>query len=175
MEYQDFLLNKVIAQNKVAIEDAYIKKLQKKIAYHEKKRNKLELKRGNFPNIVYPLCEEIKKRCGFEYCEIYGPFGMCASTSLHFSNEGTHNYRKYTDGWVDDNIDICNVDNWCITIQPNDKYPSGFEYKTGETTNTYQKGSIGELNGMNDVCKELPANIDEIIKLLEFHKHSKED
>ena len=166
MEYQDFIKQRDLHQALLTKEDEAIAKLQKKLEWHEKKRNKLWLKSGNFPHIIFPLCDEIKKRCGFEYCEIYGPFGMCCETSLYFSNVGTHNFRTYDSGWIDDRIDICNVETWHITLQPNDKYESGYEYFTGETTNNYPKGSIGELNGMNNVYKELPAEIDAIIKLL---------
>ena len=169
MEYKDLLLNRDNQQSLLDKEEEAIIKLQKKLQWHEKKREKLWHKSGDYENIVYPLCEEIKKRCGFKYCEIYGPFGICAETSLYFSNVGKPHYRKRGVSWWEDNIDICKEETWHITIQYTNKYESGFEYKTGETINKYPEGSLGELNGMNDICAELPADIDAIIKLL---KHS---
>ena len=44
-------------------------------------------------------------------------------------------------------------------------------YYNGETEDRYPKGTIGEINGMNNVKVKLPDTIEEICDLLEFHKN----
>ena len=153
-----------ILKAKNDIEKAYqneceiIKKLEKKIEWHEKKKRKM-----NTDTILIPLATEICKRKGFKHFEIYGPFGLTCETSIYFSNiPHTETDKMQT------KIDICKVDTWGITLTPTNKCESEYEYWTGEQTNDYQQGSIGWLNGMNNVYKPLPNDIDEIIKLLRF-------
>ncbi len=49
------------------------------------------------------------------------------------------------------------------------EFPDGgfkLYYDTGEATNTYQPGTLGYFNGMNNVSVPLPDTLEEIIKLL---------
>ncbi len=39
-------------------------------------------------------------------------------------------------------------------------------YDTGETTNRFQPGTLGDRNGFNNVQTPLPDTLDEIVKLL---------
>lgn len=134
------------------------RKLEEKIARLNKKLTKNE---KNYPysiqDILEPLAREIKSRCGFKAFEIYGPFGLENETSIYFANEG-----------VDGDIKICEVETWGLTVRPQygDNGVDGYTYWNGETTNKFAPGTIGELNGYNQVFVELPMDIDEIIKVL---------
>ena len=46
-------------------------------------------------------------------------------------------------------------------------------YDTGVRDNSYQRGSIGELNGFNKIENPLPESIEEIVNLIKS-KSSKE-
>ena len=167
MEFKDLLENDEKAKAILKKERETISKLEKKLEWHKKRESKLWGNSGPFETILIPLCKEICKRKGFKYFEIYGPFGMCCETSLYFSNEGKE--KNWRDSRMND-IDICKVDTWSIQLTYNNNTESGYQYWTGEVTNRYPKGSIGELNGENNVYAPLPADIDEIIKLLRFSK-----
>lgn len=139
--------------------------LEEKIARLEKK---LKKHRGKYPSaiecIIKPLAEAIKERCGFKAYSIYGPFGLEGETSIYFTNEGE-----------DGNFDICEVETWGLTLHVMYKdfaEVTHLEYWTGETTNEYAKGTIGYLNGMNNVYAKLPTDLDEIVKVL---RHSKRE
>jgi hypothetical protein len=43
-------------------------------------------------------------------------------------------------------------------------------YDTYERDNSYQRGSIGELNGFNKIEAPLPESIDEIVKIIKSRK-----
>ncbi len=171
MEYKEMLENKKKVDLEIESELDKIHTYERKIAYHEKRLAKIRDEKGGMWNcILYPLIEEIKKRCGFEYAEIYGPFGICAETSIYFSHIGRHREKgDFHYGLIDD-IEITKVETWCLKIQPNDKVESGYEYFTGQTTNRFPKGTIGELNGMNNIYAELPTDINKIIRLLTYSK-----
>ena len=117
---------------------------------------------GWIDGILIPLTKELMKRKGLKYFEIYGPFGLQCETSIYMSNERTGPSRKGSRGESD--IAICDVDTWSLKVHPDMKY------RTGKTISRYPKGSIGELNGGNDIYEDLPDDIDEIVKLLEFSK-----
>lgn len=171
MEYKDMLENKKRVDEEIEKELNKKHQLERKVEYHEKRIAKLrEEKGGTWNCILYPLIEEIKKRCGYEYAEIYGPFGIGAETSIYFSHEGKHRSKNDCRYYKGDNVDITKVDTWSITLYPNDKVESGYEYWTGKTKNEFAKGTIGELNGFNNINAELPTDINEIIKLLTFSK-----
>ena len=39
-------------------------------------------------------------------------------------------------------------------------------YQTPTVTHAYPKGSIGDINGLNHVYKELPKNVDDVVSLV---------
>lgn len=163
MTYKELLLNYEEKQNKLKKEKDLIERLERKLAYHNKKVDKMQYDTCSRWNcIIYPLAEEIKSRCGFKYCGIYGPFGIEAQFSIYFANEGISRKTKR----CDDSIDICKVETWCLDLKPSHDENVEYEYYTGEDDNTYESGSIGDLNGFNKKYKPLPTDIDEIIKLL---------
>ena len=132
--------------------------LKLKIARLEKRLKKLESKRPfAVQSVLVPLAKEIKERAGFKAYEIYGPFGIEGEVSVYFSNDGK-----------DGNIQICEVETWCLTIkwQYKENDIENLMYWNGKSTNEYAEGTIGWLNGLNNVFVPLPNEIDEIIKVL---------
>ena len=154
-----------IVDNYVNKSNAYYEKRQKledKIAKDQERLKKLKMPSW-VNDIIVPLAEEIKSRLDKKAYEIYGPFGCECETSIYFSDYGK-----------DGNIEITKVPTLSLTVRPqwkhNDIYTRTTEFKltywTGDKTNEYAKGTIGELNGLNNVFAPLPTDIDEIIKLL---------
>jgi len=138
------------AESKITRLQAKIKKLESKWPYV-------------IQNVLVPLANEIKSRTGLKYFEIYGPFGVEGETTIYFSNHGR-----------DGDIKICEVETYHITIEYSYNENNELDhlvYWTGETTNRFPKGTIGELNGLNNVYAPLPTDIDEIIKLLRHSNH----
>ena len=160
MTYEDILTKRAETLMAKKKESLAIEKLEKKIEWHKKRYEKINV--SSVDTILIPLANEICKRKGFKHFDIYGPFGLSCETSVYFANKAHEKTEEvYTD------IDICDIDTWSLTLTPSDS-PSGYSYWTGKETNTYPKGSIGELNGMNQIYAPLPADIDQIIELLHF-------
>ena len=133
-----------------------IEKIDEKIRRLESKRSRLYEKSGWINQIVAPLAKKLAEHFNLQY-EIYGPFGLGAETSIYLR--------------ADMKQSIVEADTWHITLCPafTDKRPA-LLYKTGEQTNDYRPGSIGWLNGFNDVLAPLPDEFDEIVKLMRFDK-----
>lgn len=107
-----------------------------------------------FDDVVYPLMHDLEKLAGDGwYGEIYGPFGLECQTSIYLRRDMSRS--------------ICDQPTYGLTIYPpNDN--GVMKYQTEEKTNTYPKGSIGDLNGMNFVQAALPDSIEEIWKLMKY-------
>lgn len=133
-----------------------IKKVDDRIARLERKRRSLEEKSSWVTQIVTPLAEKLAEHFGLFY-EIYGPFGLGARTSIYLRADMTKS--------------IVEADTWGITLSPSfqDGRPVLY-YETGEKTNDYQRGSIGELNGWNNRLAPLPDSVEEIAELMNFSK-----
>lgn len=135
---------------------ADITKIDEKIQRLENKRRRLYEKSGWVTQIVIPLAKKLAEHFGLSY-EIYGPFGLGAETSIYLRED----MKK----------SICEADTWHITLCPRfTEEGDRLYYKTGEQTNEYAQGSIGWLNGFNDVLAPLPDDFEEILKLMKFCK-----
>ena len=132
--------------------DKKIEKAEKQISRLEKKRDKIKSINW-FDEIVKPLGEILSKKIGLPY-EIYGPFGLECNTSIYFREDMAKG--------------ICEQPTKSIHLRPSHKeiYVLEIYYETGEKTNTYASGTIGDLNGMNNVIAVLPDTIEDIIGLL---------
>lgn len=138
--------------------------LDQKIRERKAQLERLEKRRKKVPQtswvegIVEPLARTLANRTGLS-SEIYGPFGLNCTTSIYL--------RK------DMSKSIVEQPTRSITLIP--RYGENLHYwdddfiiyyQTGEKTNRYAPGTIGELNGMNNVAAPLPDTIEEIEKLL---------
>ena len=139
------------------------KKLEALIAKHQKRLKKLQEKGGWYQQVLVPLAEALSKELNMPY-DIYGPFGLGCATSIYFFPSGKIG-------------SIVKEDTYSITLHPSsrptDDYSIPFEdrfyltYNTREKKNEYPEGTIGYLNGFNNVEAELP---DDLTKILEIVK-----
>lgn len=146
--------------------DAVIATAKQKIAETEEKvrraygrLNKLERNRNKLPStswidaIVEPLAKALSEFKGLPW-EIFGPFGITCQTAIYLREDMTKS--------------ICNQPALSITLEPHYGPDGKFTvlYRTGETTNEYAQGTIGQINGMNCVKAPLPNTVEEIAALL---------
>jgi len=152
-------MQKYIEQYKTEYNDFYTKRdkfeekimaCEKRIEFYRKQQKKL--KWVSWVDIIIGgFAKEICDRFNLHY-DIYGPFGIGSRTSIYFCKKEKFN--------------ICEDRVIKITILPKDLNNGVLHYETGEKTNEFAKGTIGELNGGNNVTKPLPDTIDEIVMLL---------
>lgn len=101
-------------------------------------------KRGHaswLDSAIASLAVDLEEATG-KQAEISGPFGIRAEVWIS----------------VGDNF---------IRLTP--EFPDGqlkLYYDTGEMENTYQPGTLGDFNGMNNVREPVPDTLEEIVKLL---------
>ena len=138
------------------------RKIEALIAKRQKRLKKLQKKGGWYQQVLVPLAEALSKELNMPY-EIYGPFGLSSETSIYFFPSGKIG-------------DIVKEDTYGITLHPSfrptDDYSIPFEdkfyltYNTGETKNEYPEGTIGYLNGFNNLEAELPDDLDKILEII---------
>jgi len=131
--------------------------IKKEIEKLEKELNQLENPYW-FDDLVKPLMKKIVDKVDkFNYSRYLGPSGLRSSVVLVFAEK-----KEY----VDNLMDYPNK-NYSICIFPNDLDNVSFNYYTNEKAETQnKKGTIAEMNGMNNATEILPEDIDEIIELI---------
>lgn len=99
--------------------------------------------------VVRPLAEEIAKLKGKE-ARLLGPVGIGSKVTIYLSdNEET--------SWEEREF---------LTVEPDFGGKAlVLRYETGQYTERYQKGSLGELSGLNAITEPLPDSIEEIAEL----------
>ena len=137
------------------------------IARLEKKKSKLG---GWHANLVIPLAEILTPLLECESYEILSPFGLRAETSIWFKKkDSTAKYCDYSltltvhNEWETDNH---YKGQYCMNTMKS----VHLRYDTYERDNSYERGSIGELNGFNKIEAPLPESIDEIVKIIKSRK-----
>lgn len=144
---------------------AKIRKIEASIEKQEVQLKKLKRKSGWYNQVIEPLAKQLSKELGMPY-EIYGPFGLGSETSIFF----------FPGGKVGS---ITKLDTYGITLHPASRHCEDWKvpyeerfylsYNTGEKRNDYPEGTIGYLNGFNNVEAELPDSMEEIIKIIKSH------
>ncbi len=100
--------------------------------------------------MIVRIANAIAEKTGTN-AEVLGPAGLACRYFLSF----TH---KVTDRQL-----------YSLSLQVNVKPGTGefsVAYETGRTTNRYQAGTIGYMNGLNNVTEPLPDTLEETIKIL---------
>lgn len=103
-----------------------------------------------YDGIIEPLAKKLSEHFGMPY-EIFGPFGLECETTIYL--------RK------DMNLSICDQPTISLVLRP-DFDENWIAYNTGEKVMRYPKGSVGDMNGYNDVYALLPVEFEEILKLV---------
>ncbi len=102
--------------------------------------------------VIKPLAEALAKETGLR-SKVSGPCGICCQVYITLCEDPTRSFLGQ--------------DHKTITLQP-DFSEDGlvFRYETGEVTERFAKGTVGAMNGMNNVTEILPSSLDEILKLM---------
>lgn len=99
--------------------------------------------------VVRPLAEEIAKLKGKE-ARLLGPAGIGSKVTIYLS----------------DNEEISWEEREFLTVEPDFGGKAlTLRYETGQYTERYQKGSLGELSGLNAITEPLPDSVEEITEL----------
>ncbi len=102
--------------------------------------------------VVIPLATALGEATGLHH-RVIGPCGICCRIDviLYADKERQYIFQPHK----------------VIALQP-DFREEGFSlrYETGKQTDRFAKGTVGELNGMNNETEVLPNSIDEILKLM---------
>ncbi len=107
-------------------------------------RDELECPRWR-DELVEPLAREMADRFGLSY-EVMGPFGICARVPIYFEDSDGNTVAG-------------------LTLQPGNLDEGELYYETGETADRFEPGTMGEINGMNNVTERLPQDMDEIAEI----------
>lgn len=135
-----------------------IEKRHQQIQRLEKKKEKISSDCPNWiEEVIRPLALEISAKLN-QYCDVKGPFGIRAEAIIYIVE--------------DPDVSILDQGSRSITITPNwnEDGDMDFWYDTGEETDNFEKGTIGFLNGMNNITALLPDSVDDIIKLLKWNE-----
>lgn len=102
--------------------------------------------------VIAPLADELAKRTG-RHPLVLGPCGIGAKVTICLTDDPE---AKWTE-----------QDRLELTIEPD--FVDGrmvFNYETGELSDRYEPGTVGYVNGLNNITARLPDSVDEIIGLL---------
>lgn len=149
------IINKYVEESK--INDIRRNNLRKEAELLAKKQEEVERQLNELEyvnwvgSLVKPLAVELSEKLGKKY-DIYGPFGLRAAVSIYLMD--------------DLKVSITKQETYGITLAPGDLKKGELFYETNETKNEFSKGTIGYMNGMNNVVKILPDSIDDIVALL---------
>lgn len=104
---------------------------------------------------IVSLAADLGERIG-QTARASGPFGLRAECPIYINEKGKPGERRviYLTPWFDSSKGETEL---------------MLYYDTGETKNDYAPGTLGEINGMNNVMKRLPDTLEEIISLLRFY------
>ena len=141
-----------------------------KISRLEKKKSKIG---GWHDTLVIPLAKTLTPLLDCEKFEILGPFGLRGETSIWFKKKDST--AKYCDYHLTVTVhnefehDTSYKGHYCSSSTKHIE----LRYDTGVRDNSYERGSIGELNGFNKIESPLPESIEDIVNLIK-EKSTKE-
>lgn len=155
------IANDVVEYNRTF--EKFRKEIQNKICLREKQIERLRKKENKLrksyvywtKNFLEPLVSELHKHFPeYPNMEILGPFGLRSACSIWFFKKKRDEieYKKFFER---DNL-------ISITIIPIDIDEGVYEYETSEVIDKYAKNTIGDVNGANNVTKEIES-IEELV------------
>lgn len=105
--------------------------------------------------VIIPLAEEMARRLGKRPL-VFGPRGIGAKVTICLTDDLE---AKWTE-----------QDRLELTIEPD--FEDGrmvFNYETGAVSDRYEPGTVGCVNGLNNITARLPDSVEEILGLLRHH------
>lgn len=143
-KYEAYRTEKKTFQDKIDESNRKIEWHQRRIARYEKR-----IRRMDFPhwtdNLVRPIMAEVERLTPdikWEEKDRLPTFGLRCECPVFGKTEEGHT------------VGIC--------FTPGSHIDGNVRYDTGETKSRYSSGTLGEINGMNNVCKEVES-IDELV------------
>lgn len=110
--------------------------------------------------IILPIAKELTKFFPNREYEIFGPFGLCCETSIHFYKKGVNEKNKH-------------LRNNClsITFTPRELMSGSASLSIRDYSKReekFAKGTIEDINGMNFVTTEIidSTDIKELVKFV---------
>ncbi len=145
---------------KICDKERSIERLQRQI----EKLEKSQYEDNWMTTLLHPLAAALTPLLECERYKIYGPFGLRASTSICFMKQGSDEtgYILSLTMRTDYNEDALYKDRYC----PATTKSVQLFYDTFKRTKQYPEGSIGELNGFNNIEAPLPDDLQDIVKIL---------
>ena len=124
-----------------------IDKIEADIRYHEDSIN--EYRFPQWTDVLIALKEDMERVSGMKYRTSEQTFGLSCSSFIELRDEGTGEKMTLVvlPGYTD----------------ANEVY---IMYTTGEMVDNYPAGSIGAINGMNNLTAPLPDTAEEIFELM---------
>lgn len=113
---------------------------------------------SDYPNLIndvlWPIANELSKATGLSP-KVTGPTGICC---------------KCTISLIDDPCKgLLAQETRTIVVQPDFEDGLSLYYETGARNERFPKGSLGEVNGMNNEIALLPNSIDGILRIMQHH------
>lgn len=135
--------------------------LEKRAKKKREAAKKLEEKKNRIPvvdwkdEVIVPLAEELAKRVG-RHPLVFGPCGIGAKVTISLVADPEARWTEQ--------------DRLELTVEPD--FEDGcmiFNYETGEASDRYEPGTVGYVNGLNNITAPLPDSVEEILGLLRHH------
>lgn len=106
-------------------------------------------------DVLWPLADELARRTG-KHPKLLGPAGLGSKVTIALvDNPDKRSYEQ---------------ESLEITVEPVFEDKSiFFNYETGGVNDRYRPGTIGHLNGLNNITAPLPDSVEEILGLLRKH------
>lgn len=130
------------------------KKKRAAAKWQEEKLRKMPV--VNWKNeVIIPLAKEMAKRLG-KYPVVFGPCGIGAKVTICLIDDPETNCLKQ--------------DRLELTVEPafEDEHIF-FNYETGKVSDRYEPGTVGYVNGLNNITASLPDSVEEILGLLRHY------
>ena len=111
---------------------------------------------GNWvSDVIWPLADELARRAG-KKAQVFGPCGIGAKVVISLVDDLEK--RSYEQDSLE------------LTLEP--EHQDGrweIRYETGERTDLYEPGTVGFINGLNNVTAPLPDSVGEILALFRMY------
>lgn len=112
-------------------------------------------------SFVSNLMRELRDRYGFNHFEGWGPFPISACGAVVLGHES---FRKEENGelkFIPEKALRLNV----VPVLREDGVFT-FEYKTLKRIEKYEKGTVGDMNGLNTISAPFPDTFEEVLQIM---------